>query len=280
MIQNTVMSIYRKADEKKQNIFENLYLLFFVMITVMAFKDTTMFSYGWTDTQLHLVFIFGVLVVFAKISCGRPWKLYEILIAGIAAGVLILCWHHYMRRYVLELAVLIIGARDVDSDKVIRVFLWVSTGCLLVTMAAALTGKNRKSYLCPERTWRYHKNIFWKYLSNRFFSTCVFFSSLLSVAEGSKYPVQRYYLYGLSWCVLSVFLRSKDKRSGALDFGAFLPVEEKRNSEGKQENTESRCFLYAGLCSGLYTSGTALQSGLRLDETSEQNPEYAAVTGT
>ena len=140
MIQNTVMSIYRKADEKKQNIFENLYLLFFVMITVMAFKDTTMFSYGWTDTQLHLVFIFGVLVVFAKISCGRPWKLYEILIAGIAAGVLILCWHHYMRRYVLELAVLIIGARDVDSDKVIRVFLWVSTGCLLVTMAAALTG--------------------------------------------------------------------------------------------------------------------------------------------
>ena len=141
MIQNTVMSIYRKADEKKQNIFENLYLLFFVMITVMAFKDTTMFSYGWTDTQLHLVFIFGVLVVFAKISCGRPWKLYEILIAGIAAGVLILCWHHYMRRYVLELAVLIIGARDVDSDKVIRVFLWVSTGCLLVTMAAALTGK-------------------------------------------------------------------------------------------------------------------------------------------
>ena len=46
MIQNTVMSIYRKADEKKQNIFENLYLLFFVMITVMAFKDTTMFSYG------------------------------------------------------------------------------------------------------------------------------------------------------------------------------------------------------------------------------------------
>ena len=52
MIQNTVMSIYRKADEKKQNIFENLYLLFFVMITVMAFKDTTMFSYGWTDTQL------------------------------------------------------------------------------------------------------------------------------------------------------------------------------------------------------------------------------------
>ena len=141
MIQNTVMSIYRKADEKKQNIFENLYLLFFVMITVMAFKDTTMFSYGWTDTQLHLVFIFGVLVVFAKISCGRPWKLYEILIAGIAAGILILCWHHYMRRYVLELAVLIIGARDVDSDKVIRVFLWVSTGCLLVTMAAALTGK-------------------------------------------------------------------------------------------------------------------------------------------
>lgn len=87
MIQNTVMSIYRKADEKKQNIFENLYLLFFVMITVMAFKDTTMFSYGWTDTQLHLVFIFGVLVVFAKISCGRPWKLYEILIAGIAGGV-------------------------------------------------------------------------------------------------------------------------------------------------------------------------------------------------
>ena len=60
----------------------------------------------------------------------------------------------------------------------------------------------------------------------------------------------------------------------------FLPVEEKRNSEGKQENTESRCFLYAGLCGGLYTSGTALQSGLRLDETSEQNPEYAAVTGT
>lgn len=35
MIQNTVMSIYRKADEKKQNIFENLYLLFFAMTGVL-----------------------------------------------------------------------------------------------------------------------------------------------------------------------------------------------------------------------------------------------------
>ena len=87
-----------------------------------------MFSFGWSDTQLDLVLIFGILVVFAKIACGRSWKLYEILIAGIAAGVLILCWHHYMRRYILDLVVLIIGARDVDEDKLVRVFLWVSTG--------------------------------------------------------------------------------------------------------------------------------------------------------
>ena len=72
MIQNTVMSIYRKADEKKQNIFENLYLLFFVMITVMAFKDTTMFSYGWTDTQLHLVFILGFWSYLQRFPAAGP----------------------------------------------------------------------------------------------------------------------------------------------------------------------------------------------------------------
>lgn len=141
MIQNAIINAYRKADSKKQNILENLYLLYFGLITIMAFKDTTMFSFGWTETQLHLVLIFGILVIFAKTACGRPWELYEILIAGIAAGVLILCWHHYMRPYILDLAVLIIGARDVDSDKVVRVFLWVSTVCLVITMVAALTGQ-------------------------------------------------------------------------------------------------------------------------------------------
>lgn len=140
-IQKTITNIYGKADNNKQNIFENLYLIYFGLITMMAFKDTTMFSFGWSDTQLDLILIFGILVVFAKIACGRSWKLYEILIAGIAAGVLILCWHHYMRRYILDLVVLIIGARDVDEDKLVRVFLWVSTGCLIITMIAALTGQ-------------------------------------------------------------------------------------------------------------------------------------------
>ena len=164
-----------------------------------------------------------------------------------------------------------------DSDKVIRVFLWVSTGCLLVTMAAALTGKiENLIYVQKERGGITRISFGSIYPTD--FSAHVFFSAACYL--WLKVRNIRYRDYGLSWCVLAVFLRSKDKRSGALDFGAFLPVEEKRNSEGKQENTESRCFLYAGLCGGLYTSGTALQSGLRLDETSEQNPEYAAVTGT
>lgn len=124
-----------------KRIFENLYLVYFGMITVMAFKDTTMFNFGWTDTQLYLVFLFGILVVFGKSACDQSWKWYEILIAILAASVLALSWHHYMRRYILELAVLIIGARGVDSDRVIKVFFAVSTACALITMTAALTGK-------------------------------------------------------------------------------------------------------------------------------------------
>lgn len=118
-----------------------MYLLYFGLITAMAFKDTTMCPYGWTDTQLYLVFLFGILVVFAKAASDQSWKWYEIILAAAVAAVLSLSWHHYMRRYILELVVLIIGARGVDSGRVIKVFLTVSTGCVLITMTAALTGK-------------------------------------------------------------------------------------------------------------------------------------------
>lgn len=140
-IRNVIRNIYHKADSNKQNIFENLYLFYLGLITMMAFKDTTMFPFGWTNTQICLTLILGFMIVFAEIACGRSWKLYEILIAGIVVGTLVLCWHHYMRRYILDLIILIIGARDVDADKLIKVFFGVSLGCILITMAAALTGQ-------------------------------------------------------------------------------------------------------------------------------------------
>ena len=59
-----------------------MYLLYFGLITAMAFKDTTMCPYGWTDTQLYLVFLFGILVVFAKAASDQSWKWYEIILAA------------------------------------------------------------------------------------------------------------------------------------------------------------------------------------------------------
>lgn len=124
----------------KQALFEAIYLFYVVLMSLMAFKDTMMLPFGWSDTLLHFVCVTAVIVVFAKAAFEEPWEIREIIIAGVIGLALFASWHHYMRRYLLELAVLIIGARGVSFRKIVKVYFTASTIAFLTTTFLALGG--------------------------------------------------------------------------------------------------------------------------------------------
>lgn len=142
----------KRMWKDRKEVLEGLYLIYFALVLAAAFKDTTMIPFGWTDTHLYFLNLFGGLVVFARIASDREWKMREMVLACLTAAVLLACWHHYMRRYVIELVILIVGARGVKFRKILKVYLGITAAALLFTALLAVGGViENLVYIQPER---------------------------------------------------------------------------------------------------------------------------------
>ncbi len=135
------MNYLRRAEEKKEEIFEALYLMLLAVYTILSLKDTTQIPYVWSEGLVTILRILGLLVVTAKMAVGRRWKLGEAILCCFVCGCLIKSWSVCHRTYILELAILIAGAYQVPFRKIAQVYLSVSLAGLLVTMLLAGTGR-------------------------------------------------------------------------------------------------------------------------------------------
>ena len=134
---------YGRADSRADAVFETVYLILLGLMTLMAFRYTTMIPYDRLDwdyntiRQLRLV-----LAVFVglKLAYERSWGPWELVLAAVLCASLIRSWQRVERLYVFELALLIAGAHGVDYRKILRVWCAVTAAALVGTVALALTG--------------------------------------------------------------------------------------------------------------------------------------------
>lgn len=124
-------------------LFELLYLFYVALIALETFHITTMSTVELPNTLLSFVLITEILAVGAKIAVEKPWRWWELLLAVFLCGAC--AWTNnrlnYNRNFLLELAVLIIGARGVSFEKILKVYLGVLLPALLITVILALTGQ-------------------------------------------------------------------------------------------------------------------------------------------
>ncbi|MCF0228849.1 MAG: hypothetical protein HUJ76_04040 [Parasporobacterium sp.] len=134
-----------KNDNSVKNInrvFEVIYLVYMCIVVLIAYKDTTMWTYRLVTDQFFTVLrYFGIaLVLFKIILSDKGWNVKKAAAALIVFAVFIISWKYVGRYYVVELAILIIGAHGIDFRKIVKVFFAVSAAATAVTIILAASG--------------------------------------------------------------------------------------------------------------------------------------------
>ena len=147
-MKNTIAALRRAGrtalswtDTHLDAVLDYAYLLLFGVILLIAFRGTTTFVEPEIPyAALQRIRLLLVLVVGAKLARSRDWTLRELLIAVLIVGTLVRSWQRVGRLWVLEAALLAVGARGMDFRKLVRAYLCVTGTALLVTVVLALTG--------------------------------------------------------------------------------------------------------------------------------------------
>ena len=121
-------------------LLETAYLIALAAISLMAYNYTTMSGIDFPDWLRHLALLAagGIAVLRIVFDRRRGWP--ALLLGAVFALVLYLSRSRSMQGYLLELAVLILGAQGIRFEKIVKVYFAVILSALLVTMGLALGG--------------------------------------------------------------------------------------------------------------------------------------------
>lgn len=122
------------------NVFEIFYLLIFLLYFIRLFMSTTMFSVPWPaqyDNYLRLIAFFFVLtkIVFNDHYEKRSWA-----VGIVTALCFVLSWNKTQYIFLLDLVILIIGAKGVSFRKIAYVYLITAVILLGLSIIASQTG--------------------------------------------------------------------------------------------------------------------------------------------
>ena len=124
----------------KKLVFYYGFLLMLAVYLARLFLDTTSWGLGWSDrTYLIFAVICGAFVAVKAIFYDK-WTLWEAIGAILIAAVCILSYMHSHYRYVLDIAILIIGCKGIQFKTVVRIYLYVGGFLLATALMASLAG--------------------------------------------------------------------------------------------------------------------------------------------
>ena len=130
-----------KLLENKKKVLENLYLTVFAVFCLYFFMWTTTFWVSWPDffvSDLRTVMI-ALIVVKASVSEKKSnWKelVFEIGLIAVFLAVK----NRNGQEILLDTLLLILGAKEIASEKLIRVYTVTIATALFVTIGASLLG--------------------------------------------------------------------------------------------------------------------------------------------
>ncbi len=128
------------SDKDVKKILENLYLLAFAVFLGKAFLDTTVFQIEWPEFFYANSRLFVAVLLLIRIVYSESYRLKEVLFAAAIAFLLIMAWQRNGAEILMETLLLIMGGKGISFRKILKVYLLVTGGLLLLTVGAALAG--------------------------------------------------------------------------------------------------------------------------------------------
>lgn len=131
-----------KLKEKVQSIdwWEVSYLIIYGVIFAHEFLHTTMFEINWPPKIGYAFIVASVLYTVAKFIWHNTYTKKEMLfsIAIIVAFAIPAVLTDYS--YIFWVGFLIVGAKDIEFDKILKVYLGISVTLMLITFSASQYG--------------------------------------------------------------------------------------------------------------------------------------------
>lgn len=121
-------------------ILEQVYLLLFCVLIGYHFFLTTMFSIEWPSFIQFYLNSTIVLVLILKTGADKKYNLRESLIVAVLGFAFLLAWKHNGNEEILLCMLVICGARKINFEKILKIFLIVIAVLLMFTVICSLTG--------------------------------------------------------------------------------------------------------------------------------------------
>lgn len=119
---------------------EFMYLFVLALYLIRQFFDTTMFSISWPGYYEKLVRVLAFCVVFLKAGYGEQREDHRWFFCVLTGAAFALSWISTGYEFLLDIGILVIGAKDIPYKKILKVYIWCGTVVLATAMLGALTG--------------------------------------------------------------------------------------------------------------------------------------------
>ncbi len=121
-------------DYSSNRRWENVYLIIYGVIVAHDFLDATMFRIQWPP-KFGLVLYFAIMVYTLAMFCfNNKYSKKELICAGVVLAAFVIAAVAGDNSFLFEVGFLIVGAKNIHFDRILKVFFGVS----LVILAAAM----------------------------------------------------------------------------------------------------------------------------------------------
>ena len=145
---------YVKKDDKMK-LWEELYLITFCFYIVRLFLDTTLVNVPWPGFIYNTMRIAVMCIVFLKIGYSNAYKGKEFFFGVCISSLFLLSWMSTWYLFLLEIAVLAVGAVGIPYKKILKVYVWCGIIIMGLAMLGALTGAVRDLTYVKDKTYRH-----------------------------------------------------------------------------------------------------------------------------
>ena len=121
-------------DYSSNRRWENVYLIIYGVIVAHDFLDATMFRIQWPP-KFGLVLYFAIMVYTLAMLCfNNKYTKKELICAGVVLAAFVIAAVAGDNSFLFEVGFLIVGAKNIHFDRILKVFFGIS----LVILAAAM----------------------------------------------------------------------------------------------------------------------------------------------
>lgn len=130
----------KMKKERKIDWWETIYLFLYGCILIHDFLDTTMFMVKWPP-KFMLIFYFLIMIYsIAKFKWHNHYTRKEIMISAIILTTFTIAAVVADYSFLFEIAFLIVAAKDISADKILKIYVVIGTVILIAAFMASQMG--------------------------------------------------------------------------------------------------------------------------------------------